>query len=93
MADHDDNHVDDASLHELFVSLIAQNANVSKEEVTEDWIMEQREKNIYPDARWATDSNYGGYSCRGMKVLTKREVSDIHSVTESLLVTRRDRTS
>lgn len=84
MAENEALTITDEDLHRAFISLIAQQADVDENEVTEDWIMEQREKHIYPTARWTNYSDYGGYNLRGLRVLNRKEIDNIHSITESL---------
>ena len=73
---------DTTSLHNFFVSLIAKQAGIPEKGVTEDWIIEQRQCVIYPNARWHIDSNH-----RTLKFLTRQEILDIFAVTDSLLTT------
>ena len=75
----------DESLDTLLRELIAAQDDVRPEEVTLDYIREQREKRFYPSVRYDTDSRYGGYNSRRLRSLTRDELDEVAAhVTERL---------
>ena len=64
-------------LAQFFCALIAARDDVPVEEVTLDYIREQREKRVYPTARYEVHSTYGGAQQHDLRQLTRQEVEKI----------------
>ena len=64
--------------------LIAEDLNVSPEEVTAEFIHQQRER-LSPQIQLVLDTNYGGYSALGLKVLSDEEIKSNQEEAEAFL--------
>jgi hypothetical protein len=71
------------NLEEKLNKLISEKAGISQDEVTNDWIMEQREENIYPTAKPSISSKKGGYIREHLKFLTQVDCENIIGVNEA----------
>jgi hypothetical protein len=61
-------------LEKYLERLIAEREHVRPEQVTEEYIRNERARKIYPNVRYETDSGYGGYCTIGLQVLTRDEI-------------------
>ena len=57
--------------------LIAEKEGIKPEEVTTDYILEQRRTRLYKTTRYDIGSDYGGYDLTGLKVYTGNELDDL----------------
>jgi hypothetical protein len=64
-------------LEELLQELIAAQDGVRPQDVTVDYIQNQREKRFYPNTRNDGDSKYGGYNSRRLRFLSRNEFDAI----------------
>ena len=71
------------TLHEFLVREIAELEGIEPNEVTQEWLMDKREKEIYPSARWETCSELGGYNSKGLSIITQDEVKNIMGVAQA----------
>lgn len=69
-------------LEKYFERLIAKKESVRPEDVTEEYIRNERSRKIYPVVRYDIDSNYGGYCSTGLMVLTRDEIKNATSQME-----------
>lgn len=69
------------SLGSLFSKLISEQEGVEQKDVTPDYILEQREKKIYPNQTFDLGSRDGGYDGFGLTFLTRKEIEKIISDT------------
>ena len=65
------------TLEQYLTRLIAAHEGIQPSQVTLEYIRNQREKLVYPDTRYDTCSNYGGYRNDGLEVLTRSEVEQL----------------
>ena len=73
------------NLEDLFNILIAEEQHVNKEDVTVEFIMRQREKSIYPDTRFKSESGYGGYVNLGLASFTGNELKEIEVLVDGIM--------
>ena len=65
------------TLEDRFNRIIAKLDNISEQDVTVEYIRQQREKIIYPTTRFDSGSEYGGYDGKGLKFLTRNEFDEL----------------
>ncbi|MGB5834987.1 MAG: hypothetical protein WBG92_23795 [Thiohalocapsa sp.] len=61
------------TLDAYLTRIIAADNDVTQDEVTSEWISEQREKTIYPSARFRKTSVVGGKLTNGLRSLSRRD--------------------
>ena len=71
-------------LERKLVELIAEDLGVAPEQVTAEFIHEQREK-LSPRIRLVLDTKYGGYSAVGLTILSDDEVEANRREAEIIL--------
>jgi hypothetical protein len=65
------------SLDDFLVRRIAEEEGVSPDEITVEYIHEQRKKRYYPTTRYNIGSDYSGYIHTGLRFLTGQEIEEI----------------
>jgi hypothetical protein len=73
------------TIHEFFAALIARAEGIRPEDVTIEYIHEQRELRVYPQARPSIGSRYGGYGLRDMEIYTREELDAVRDRVDSEL--------
>lgn len=73
------------NLGQYLTQLIAAADAVRPEEVTPEYIHEQRETRIYPHVRYNLGSDYGGYCSDGLEFLTVEEFNRLRQEIDSYL--------
>lgn len=61
------------------------NTNFQSTDLTPEWVVEQRERFVYPNTRFSISSKYGGYNAVGLKFSTRSEVEAILSWADAWL--------
>ncbi len=72
-------------LYNRLVSLIAEHDHIEPSEVTMHYILNRREKHIYPEKRFDKGSKYGGYDDFGLYVFTDNELKKIEDLSDQFL--------
>jgi hypothetical protein len=65
------------SLEDFLTRRIATEEKINPDEVTVEYIHEQRKKRYYPNTRYNIGSDYSGYIHTGLKFLTGVEIEEI----------------
>jgi hypothetical protein len=73
------------TLEELLTRLIATQEGIRQDEVTVEYIHEQRKQHLYPTIRYDIGTEYGGYSTEGLKFFTQDELEDIEQQVDRQL--------
>lgn len=70
-----------STLEQKLKSLIAKDLGVSPDEVTPEFIHEQRKR--LKNVRMVFESKYGGHRSEGLKVLSKEDIETNHKIAEA----------
>jgi hypothetical protein len=70
------NIIKEETLDQLLTRLIAKKDNISEEQVTLEYIRQQRKEEFYPTTRYNVSSSYGGYCSHHLKFLTRQEIDE-----------------
>jgi hypothetical protein len=73
------------SLDDLLTRLIAAQEGIRPEEVTTEYIHEQREARIYPAAKPNNGTTYGGYHAGRLRVFSRAEIDQLERDAEEKL--------
>ena len=74
-----------SKLDETLGRLIAEDFEVSPEEITTEFIHAQREESVYPKAHFNLDTRYGGHLTTGRRLLTPEELQELRAGAEAFL--------
>lgn len=73
------------SLDEYLTRLISEKEGIKREEVTVEYMHQQRMNKIYPKAKFEIGSDYGGYDTTGLAVYSRDELDDIEKSVDKEL--------
>ncbi len=72
-------------LEEFFANLVAASNGIQPADVTEEYILRQRDERVYPTARFTIHSPIGGYNGARLSALSREQIAALDKQVDSQL--------